>query len=167
MRWAWPNRCLEKYAHCSLLIPACNNATIRQHQDASMPQYATLAVGSRQRMLKVIATCNGHGQTGVLKKRTWPFDTTSSSAVCCPKQLREGQKDGGWAGWFAKHLIFPPTAANSLLHPLRWECRHADDSECAEKLTEKMKYLRKTDNYAQQQPRVLKIWHVCKPTCRE
>ena len=42
----------------------------------------------------------------------------------------------------AKQLIFPPAAANALLHPLRRECRHAD-SECAEKLTEKMKYLRK------------------------
>ena len=72
---------------------------------------------------------------------------------------REGQKVWGWGGSFAKHLIFPPAAANSLLHPLRWECRHAD-SECAEKLTEKMKYLGK--NNTTSQPKELKRWHVWK-----
>ena len=91
-------------------------------------------------------------ETGVdLKKIQLP------SQSCCPKQLRGVGTKSMVRRRIGKTLDILSKQLRTHFFILRWECRHAADSECAEKLTEEMKYLRKTVKYAQNNPRELKI----------
>ena len=120
------------YQHAT--IPTCHNATI--------------ADGSRQR--RVIARMEKNGKQVSTWKR---YNFLLSPAV---QNSWEGTKSMVRRR-IGKTLDILSKQLRTHFFILRWECRHAADSECAEKLTEEMKYLRKTDKYAQNNPRELKI----------